>query len=103
MIQLIKLSDYDTISTINNEITSQGDNNGKVMVRVVMHKTIMLIVSKYKVINNMIQLLKRTQEIHFAIYLSITRVLLFLDGTKRAIWIIKKGKYVFKNFPKTTK
>ena len=25
MIQLIKLSDYDTISTINNEITLQGD------------------------------------------------------------------------------
>ena len=82
MIQLIKLSDYDTISTINNEITSQGDNNGKVMVRVVMHKTIMLIVSKYKVINNMIQLLKRTQEIHFAIYLSITRVLWLSMGQR---------------------
>ena len=51
--------------------------------------------------NNIIQLLKRTQEIHFTIQLSVSQAL-GLSMEKSGIGTRKKGKHIFKNFPKNT-
>ena len=46
-------------------------------------------------------MLKRTQEIHFTIQLSVSQAL-GLSMEKSGIGTRKKGKHIFKNFPKNT-